>query len=44
MTRPTDPERAETEARMQKAIAEYKKREKEDPQHRKLLGTRAMRR
>jgi hypothetical protein len=32
MTRAKDPERAETEARMQEAIAEYKKRQKEDPQ------------
>src|SRR5271155_5044764 len=30
-----DPERAETEARMQKAIAEFKKRQKKNPQDRK---------
>ena len=35
MTRAKDPERAETEARIQKAIAEYKKQQKEDSQDRK---------
>jgi len=30
-----DPERAETEARMQEAIAEYEKTKKKDPQDRK---------
>src|SRR5271163_1408380 len=35
MTRAKDPERAETEARIQKAIAEYKKQQKENPQDRK---------
>jgi hypothetical protein len=32
MTRAKDPKRAETEARMQEAITEYKKRQKNDPQ------------
>ena len=31
MPRPKDPERAETEARLQQAIAEYKKRQKQAP-------------
>src|SRR5437762_341230 len=35
MTCAKDPEHAETEARIQKAIAKYKKQQKEDPQDRK---------
>jgi hypothetical protein len=36
MPRAKDPERAETEARLQQAIAEYKKRQKKNPNDNKF--------
>ena len=38
MPRPKDPERAETEARLQQAIAEYKKMTKTSPKRQQILS------